>query len=76
MSPGEGFGVRFNGVVGGVVFLWKKREKGKGELAKEQASQCAHVCQNYPLADCPLVSLRCFCFFACLDLAVSRFDCD
>ena len=26
--------------------------------AKERASQCACVCQNYPLANCPLVSPR------------------
>ena len=46
--PG-GFGVGFRGA-GGVVFLWKMREKGKGVgrvggvgwgQAKEPASQCA-----------------------------------
>ena len=48
-------------VGGGWVFLWKKREKGNevgrvgvgvgvGEQAKEPASQCARVCQNFPLA--------------------------
>ena len=30
---------------------------GWGE-AKQKASQCAHVCQNYPLAIYPLVSPR------------------
>ena len=36
-------------VGGGVGLLWKMREKGKGlgTAAKELASQCTCVCQNY-----------------------------
>ena len=54
-------------VVGG-GFLWKIREKGRGEgggwwvvgwgQPKELASQCTRVCQNYPLANYPLVYPR------------------
>ena len=66
VSLGEGFGVGFRGVVGGGFPV---ENKGKGEWgggwggvgwgpAKEPASQCARVCQNYPLAIYPLVSPR------------------
>ena len=56
MSLGEGFGVGFRGVVGGgsPVENEGKREgggEGWGGPAKEPASQCARVCQNYPLAN-------------------------
>ena len=62
MSLEEGCGVRFRWVVGGgLVFLQKKKE-GEGGWggwgvrwgpAKEPASQCARICQNYPLASYP-----------------------
>ena len=51
MSLGEGFGVGFRWVGGGWWWFFLENE-GKGEgggQAKEPASQCAHVCQNYPL---------------------------
>ena len=65
-------------MVGG-GFLWKMREKGKGVekveggvgwggLAKEPASQCAHVCQNYPLANRPLVSPQTYFDLFCLTI--------
>ena len=52
---------------GGAVFLWKIREKGKGEggvgvrvgaQAKEPASQCASFVETTFLANYPLVSPR------------------
>ena len=62
------------GVLGGGVWgrvqvggrrLFPVEKKGKGEgvglgsgQAKEPASQCARVCENYPLANYPLVSPR------------------
>ena len=58
VSLGAEFGVEFRGV----VFLWKIREKGKGKgrvggwggrPAKEPASQCARICQNYLLVNYP-----------------------
>ena len=63
VSLGEGFGVGFRWVVGGGLPV---EEEGKGEgggeavwgPAKELASQCARVCQNYPLANYPLVPPR------------------
>ena len=66
MSLGERFGVGFRWVVGGGFPVENKRKgKGGGEgggvgwgQTKEQASRCAHVCQNYPLAVCPLVFPR------------------
>ena len=58
VSPGEGFGVGFRGVVGGGFPV---ENEGKGERggrvglgqSKEPASQHARVCQNYPLANYP-----------------------
>ena len=35
----------------------ENKGKGRGQ-AKEPASQCARFCQNYPLANCSLVSPR------------------
>ena len=66
LSLGEGFGVGFKGGGGGWVGFPVENE-GKGEgggegggvgwgQAKEPASQCARICQNYPLAKYPLVS--------------------
>ena len=62
----EGFGVGFRWVVG-VGFLWKIKER-RGRVwegwgvgwgpAKDSASQCARVSQNYPIANYPLVSPR------------------
>ena len=59
---GEGFGVGFRGVVG-VGFPVENEGKGEGwggvgggvgwGQAKEPASPCARVCQNYPLAIYP-----------------------
>ena len=56
VSLGEGFGVAFRWVVGGgfPVENERKGEGGRGgcgvgwgQQAKETASQCARVCQNY-----------------------------
>ena len=66
LSLGEGFEVGFGGVVGGGFPLeiegkWGGHQEGGGVgwgQAKELASQCARVCQNYPLAIYPLVSPR------------------
>ena len=54
--PGGGAWGRVQ-VGGGMVFLWKMREKGKewGGWGVA-ASQCARVCQNYSLPNYPLVS--------------------
>ena len=62
MSLGEGFGVGFRGV-GGVVFLWKMWEKGKGVgrvgTGKGTGKSMRRLCRNYPLANYyPLVSPR------------------
>ena len=60
---GEVWGQVQGGVGGVFLFLWKMREKGKGRewgvgwgLAKEPGSQCTRACQNYPLANYPLVT--------------------
>ena len=66
MSLGEGFGVGFSGLVGGGFPLENEGQgEGGGEVegagwgqAKKPASQCARVCQNYPLAIYLLVSPR------------------
>ena len=57
----------FRGVVGGGWFPVENEGKGEGGgeggvgwgQAEEPASQCARVCQTYPLAIYPLVSPRC-----------------
>ena len=49
-----------------MVCLWEMREMERGwggwgarwGQAKEPASQCARVCRNGPLANCPLASPR------------------
>ena len=43
--------------------MWERRDKVEGAgagwgQAQEPASQCARVCQNYPLAIYPVVSSR------------------
>ena len=60
MSLGEGFGVGFRWVAGGgsPVDMREEREGVGWGQAKEPPSQCAHVCQNYLVANYPLVSPR------------------
>ena len=58
--PWKGFGVGLRWVVGG-GFPVESKGKGWGGgwgQAMEPASPCARVCQNYPLANYPLVSPR------------------
>ena len=64
MSLEEGFGVGFRWVVGGGLFLWKRREKGKevGRVGggvgtgKGTGKSMRKLCRNYPSANYPLVS--------------------
>ena len=68
MCLGEGFGVGFR-QVGGGGFPVGNEEKGRGwarwgvgwGLANEPASQCALVCQNYPLVSCQIIMEVLFC---------------
>ena len=61
--PGGG---RVQGDGGGAVFLWKRREKGKGVgrvgagvgTGKGTRKSMRKLCRNYPLANYPLVSPR------------------
>ena len=66
MSLREGFGVAVRGGCGGWFSCGKcegKRGVGWGQ-AKERASPCAGICQNYPLANYPLVSPQRECFWS------------
>ena len=64
MFLGGGIRGRVHVGSGGVVSCTKRGEKGRGwgvwgvecGQATEPANQCASVCQNYPLANYPLVS--------------------